>query len=85
MYPKKHKTCYDGWGFPGAVPLVPFGSHRTSSFLPSKKNERQHFSSFWVLFSHSSTFTNDGRVSLVDMQVAVHLASVGFRFAWTRR
>lgn len=83
---KYPKTCHDGWGFPGAVPLVPFGSHRTFSFSTRKKNTKDSiFSSFWVPFSRSPTFTSDGHVSLVDMQVAVHLASVSFRFAWTRR
>ncbi|KHE86355.1 hypothetical protein GE21DRAFT_1068633 [Neurospora crassa] len=33
------KTCYDGWGFPGAVPLVPFGSHRTLSSFSARKTK----------------------------------------------
>lgn len=65
-----------------------FPSARTAH--PAASQQEKQRSAFFVIFfevifSHSPTFTSGGHVSLVDMQVAVHLASVGFRLAWTRR
>ncbi|KAL0470240.1 hypothetical protein QR685DRAFT_571385 [Neurospora intermedia] len=41
------KTCYDGCGFPGAVPLVPFGSHRTPSSFSARKTKVGIFRHFF--------------------------------------